>query len=125
MSKRQLCHSPGCFNLTDARYCEAHAWKQAEEDKAKAAGATRRWAEHHASSGYEWVYHDPRWRRIAARRRKAEPFCRECAREGIQTPGKVVDHVQPHKGDESLAFDYENTQTLCWRHSNRKSRGER
>ena len=28
-----------------------------------------------------------------------EPFCRECARQGIRTRATVVDHIRPHRGD--------------------------
>lgn len=25
----------------------------------------------------------------------------------------IVDHIKPHKGDRTLFFDYDNTQSLC------------
>jgi 5-methylcytosine-specific restriction endonuclease McrA len=120
--KRYLCPSPNCFSIVDApgRYCAAHAWKQAEKDRAKAAAATRRWDEHHARIDYAWVWADPRWKKIRARRRKEEPNCRRCS-----APACIVDHVRPHRGDEALAFDYENTQSLCRKCDAQKSREDR
>lgn len=39
-----------------------------------------------------------------------------CLEEGCVTPGDVVDHVIPHKGDEELFFSSDNLASLCKRH---------
>jgi hypothetical protein len=39
-----------------------------------------------------------------------------CKKAGRITIAKVVDHIKEHKGDVSLFFDYENTQSLCEPH---------
>jgi 5-methylcytosine-specific restriction endonuclease McrA len=39
-----------------------------------------------------------------------------CQAEGRLEPAAVVDHVEPHKGDEALMWDQGNWQSLCSRH---------
>lgn len=61
---------------------------------------------------------------------RKEPTCRMCAQAGYTTTATVVDHIDPHKGDEDLFFDPDNLQSLCERHHNRdkaiqESRGYR
>lgn len=49
-----------------------------------------------------------------------------CEREGRITAAKVVDHIIPHKGDQTLFWDKANWQSLCAPHHNRdKQREER
>ena len=42
-----------------------------------------------------------------------------CLESEAVTPAEVVDHIRPHKGDESLFFDPNNLQSLCATHHNR------
>ncbi|WP_374274450.1 HNH endonuclease signature motif containing protein [Brevundimonas sp.] len=60
------------------------------------------------------------YRRLYSRNRKARaaflarhPFCRFCESRGVTTDAEVVDHIQPHRGDEALFFDPDNWQALC------------
>jgi 5-methylcytosine-specific restriction endonuclease McrA len=55
-----------------------------------------------------------------AKHLEQEPNCRRCGR-----PGRIVDHIRPHRGDESLAFDPDNLQTLCEICNPRKTREDR
>ncbi|MFC3079502.1 HNH endonuclease signature motif containing protein [Phenylobacterium terrae] len=66
----------------------------------------------------EWrkLYSRASWQRLRMARLRAEPFCRFCMDEGRVKLATVVDHINPHKGDEELFFDYENTQSLCRHH---------
>jgi len=36
-----------------------------------------------------------------------------CQQDGKDVAATVVDHVRPHKGDETLFFDSDNLQSLC------------
>ena len=59
------------------------------------------------------------WRALRQQRLAAEPLCRMCrTQEERLVAATVVDHVKPHRGDERLFFDYENTQSLCEFHHN-------
>jgi len=53
------------------------------------------------------------WKSLRLEQLRREPFCVFCARSGRQVPATVCDHVQPHRGDESLFFDPQNLQSLC------------
>lgn len=49
-----------------------------------------------------------------------------CGDEGQITAATVVDHIQPHKGDQALMWDWNNLQALCFHHHNsHKQREER
>lgn len=121
--KRSLCHVPGCFNFTDTRYCEAHAYKQAEDDRRAADGATKRWAEHHAKAPESAaIWQSARWKRISREYLARHPVCEW---PGCGERARSVDHIVPHKGDEALAYDTGNLQALCKAHHDAKSRRDR
>lgn len=40
-------------------------------------------------------------------------LCRMCEQQGRVTAATVVDHVVPHRGDQSLFWDMHNWQALC------------
>lgn len=43
----------------------------------------------------------------------AKPLCNYCALQGITKPGRVADHVNPHRGDVG-SFWAGALQTLCY-----------
>ena len=51
----------------------------------------------------------------------------ECARRGLPVPvATVVDHIEPHQGDQRLFWDRSNWQSLCkTHHDGHKQRIER
>jgi hypothetical protein len=55
------------------------------------------------------LYQSARWKKLRKMVLKRQPVCRICHRD-IAT---VVDHIQPHKGDESLFWMISNLQGLC------------
>jgi 5-methylcytosine-specific restriction protein A len=65
-------------------------------------------------------YKSPTWKAIKRHRLAEEPNCRCCAQEGRVVPATHVDHVEPHLGRWSLFFKYENTQSLCSRHTRKR-----
>jgi 5-methylcytosine-specific restriction enzyme A len=74
-----------------------------------------------ASRGY-----DARWRKARAIYLSAHPICVMCQSIGKLTPARVVDHIQPHKGNQSLFWSQDNWQALCTHcHDAHKQRQER
>lgn len=59
------------------------------------------------------LYGLKRWQRLSRRFRRAHPLCAACANAGRTVAAQVVDHIRPHKGDESLFWDWKNLQSLC------------
>ena len=45
----------------------------------------------------------------------AHPLCALCQRDGRVMPAAVVDHITPHRGDQTLFWDESNWQPLCKR----------
>lgn len=54
-----------------------------------------------------------RWQRYRRTFLAAHPLCVFCLRMGRTEPATVVDHIEPHKGDEVLFWDTDNWQSLC------------
>lgn len=53
------------------------------------------------------------------------PLCEECERHGRLTAATVVDHVKPHRGDQTLFWDESGWQALCKPcHDAKTARGE-
>ena len=69
-----------------------------------------------ASRGY-----DNRWREARAMFLSHHPLCVHCLSRGITQAATVVDHVTPHRGDQTLFWDQTNWQPLCERCHNRKT----
>jgi len=56
---------------------------------------------------------------------KANPLCVYCQKKGIVEPANTVDHIEPHRGDQTLFWDRNNWQSLCPScHSSVKQREE-
>jgi 5-methylcytosine-specific restriction enzyme A len=64
-----------------------------------------------AAMGY-----NARWRKARSVWLAKHPLCNVCKK-----PGKVVDHVVPHRGNKELFWDVSNWQTLCIKCHNRKT----
>ena len=84
--------------------------------KAQAYDARRGTA---ASRGY-----DSRWKKARDGFLRKHPLCAECQEEGRVTAANVVDHIIPHKGDETLFWQRSNWRQLCTPHHNRKTARE-
>ena len=59
------------------------------------------------------LYDLRRWRRESRAFLARNPLCRMCQAVGRTTIATVVDHVKPHKGDETLFWDQANWSPLC------------
>lgn len=108
MARKPLrpCRHPGCPVLTRDGWCDQH----------KPAPKRRASAEYHG-----W-YFLPIWgKQLRPQQLLREPFCRECAKNGIRTRATVVDHIRPHRGDWELFCDPTNHQSLCEHHHSQKT----
>lgn len=54
-----------------------------------------------------------RWQKIRIAFLQQNPLCVMCQKEEVIKPATVVDHIQPHKGDQALFWDQNNWQPLC------------
>ena len=70
--------------------------------------------------GYTW-----RWQKARAYHLKCFPLCAECKRNGRLTAAEVVDHIEPHRGDQAKFWDRDNWQSLCKRCHAEKTAKER
>lgn len=53
------------------------------------------------------------WQRARIEFLRENPLCSYCERRGQLTRASVVDHIQPHKGDQLLFWRRSNWQALC------------
>lgn len=66
-----------------------------------------------------------RWQQARARHLREHPLCVMCLAEEHVTVATVVDHIEPHRGDEVKFWDESNWQSLCaTHHSSVKQREE-
>ena len=59
------------------------------------------------------LYRSKRWRTERASFLHDHPLCEECERHDLIRPASVVDHVNPHGGDETVFWDRSRWQALC------------
>ncbi len=104
------CRHPGCPELTREGYCPKHKPKRTSR---------RTSAEYHSWYSLTVWTDDLRPTQLLR-----EPFCRECARQGVRTWATVVDHVEPHRGDWTKFIDRGNLQSLCKHHHDQKTARE-
>lgn len=57
-----------------------------------------------------------RWRKSRAGYLRLHPLCVMCEADKRLTPATVVDHIVPHRGDQTLFWDSTNWQPLCKSH---------
>lgn len=94
---RNPCRHPGCAKLIDGgKYCAEHLLLHPEVTRS--AG----------KRGY-----NSKWQRKRKLFLKKHPLCEKCKAEGKYIEASVVDHIVPHRGDESLMWDENNWQALC------------
>ena len=59
------------------------------------------------------LYNTRRWINARLAFLREHPLCRFCEQNSRTEPATVVDHIQPHRGDEELFWDVDNWQPLC------------
>ncbi|MFW2562465.1 HNH endonuclease [Acinetobacter baumannii] len=67
-----------------------------------------------------------RWQKARERFLRLNPLCVYCERNNRVTVATVVDHITPHKGDQTIFWDESQWQSLCAScHSSTKQREEK
>ncbi|QKE40296.1 MAG: HNH endonuclease [Ferrovum myxofaciens] len=95
------CRYPNCRKLVvKPGYCEQHLRQVRKQWDDRRGNASAR--------GY-----GSRWQRARAVFLSYHPLCAECNRQGRVTPASVVDHIQPHRGNQESFWDTNNWQSLC------------
>ena len=70
------------------------------------------------------LYNTILWRKVRASFLRQHPLCVHCKQAGYIVPATEVDHIQPHRGNESLFWDESNFQSLCKSCHSTKTRKE-
>ena len=98
---RVPCRHPGCPELVPpgTKYCEKHRAEHPEESR------------NASDRGYGRA-----WQKARKRFLETHPLCVECMKEGRYVKATDVDHIIPHRGDETLFWDRSNWQPLCHKH---------
>ena len=113
---KKPCSHAGCKTLVSGGQgkCDLHKKQVRKAFDEQRGSASER--------GYNHV-----WAKARATYLRRNPLCVMCKAAGRFTPAKVVDHIVPHKGDQTLFWDSDgNWQSLCATcHSKHKQRLER
>ena len=108
---KRPCTFPGCPELTTTGRCYRHARAQRDDiDRRRGTAASR---------GY-----NSRWQAARERYLKLHPVCGLCALRGVIVAATVVDHIDPHKGNQAKFWDESNWQALCKSCHDRKTTKE-
>ena len=110
----KMCHAPGCSKPAQGYYCAEHR-EEAERRRAERQTLFRGTARK-ASAEWNSLYRSKRWREPRFRFLAEHPLCASCG-----APASIVDHIVPHRGDESLFWDEGNLQALCQACHSRKT----
>ena len=96
------CLQPGCSRKVDAGRCAEHRRAVvADHRRFQGAGATS--------------YQRKAWTDLRDRFRVEHPLCaNRGAVDGCTLTTDVVDHIEPHRGDEALMYDEANLQPMCF-----------
>lgn len=103
---RRKCLKAGCRELVSGGYCNAHSPERTYDQRRESAH----------KRGYTG-----QWRRAREGFLAKHPLCIECEERGFIEAATVVDHITPHKGDDTLFWDRDNWQPLCETCHNRKT----
>lgn len=106
-----LCKAKGCGNVIEKRgYCEEH----------KHLDVPFVFKENRPQQDHSKMYQTARWKKLRAFiLDRDEHRCAVCG--GHAT---IVDHIQPHEGNEELFYDENNLQLLCRSCHGTKTAGE-
>jgi 5-methylcytosine-specific restriction protein A len=77
------------------------------------AGSWRPSNANSSERGYGW-----KWQQARLGFLKKHPICVVCEAEGRIVEATVVDHVIPHRGDQTLFWDRQNWRAICSPHHN-------
>ena len=78
-----------------------------------------------ANNEYHYLYQTKQWKALRLDYLQRNPLCVMCLEDGQITEAKVVDHIEPHRGD-LVKFYNGPFQSLCkMHHDSTKQRQER
>jgi 5-methylcytosine-specific restriction protein A len=97
---RKPCSYPDCPELTEERYCDKHK-KEMDSDYNR------------NNRPFKHLYNTSRWKKLRTQFLQEHPLCVKCKSKCVIKAAEVVDHIQPHQGDEELFWDESNWQSLC------------
>lgn len=60
-----------------------------------------------------------KWQKAREAYLRENPLCVMCTAQGVVAVATVVDHITPHRGDQSLFWRRSNWQSLCATHHSR------
>lgn len=83
------------------------------------AGSWRTSGQTSAQRGYGY-----KWQKAREAFLREQPLCVMCQAEGRVAVATVVDHIVPHRGDQSLFWQRSNWQSLCSTHHSRDKQRE-
>jgi len=98
--------------LRTPRLCGRANCQQAAVANGRCAAHAKR-APTHAKYGTregDRIYRTAAWQRLRVAYLSNAPICQA---PGCRAVATEVDHIQPHKGDRAIAFDWDNLQALC------------
>lgn len=104
MKPKKPCKHPGCPLLTADTYCEFHIKLHAND----------------RASAHERGY-SSQWQKARKEFLQDNRYCKLCQTQGKQTLATIVDHIKPHRGDQTLFWDKTNWQPLCKKCHDRKT----
>lgn len=93
------CKEPSCKELTRNVYCDKHKWNNTAPKRSS------------NKMGYNYWWQKERKAFI-----ERNPLCVNFGNQSFPNctiNATVVDHIVPHKGDESLFYDMSNWQPMC------------
>lgn len=101
-----------CWRLTSGTRCDEHQQATRRVHRRFQTGAT--------------AYNSARWIRLRNRFRTEHPYCVNAAKGDPRCTllTDIVDHIEPHRGDEALMFDESNLAGMCWSCHSRKTASE-
>ena len=65
------------------------------------------------AQAYHHLYTTTAWRKLRIAVLEAEPLCEYCLWFGRTSEATLVDHIEPHRGDEVLFWDRDNLASSC------------
>jgi 5-methylcytosine-specific restriction endonuclease McrA len=104
-------YQPPAHRNPTPRTVKRHTASQVPSHEARRGSAQER--------GYNWT-----WQKVRADYLRNNPLCVYCEREGRYRSAQVVDHIEPHRGNQELFWNPDNWQSLCLRHHNSAKKRE-
>jgi len=95
-----ICSKAGCGRIVSAGsggYCDIHRYTKC-----------KRYRELVGKTPYNY-----RWQKSREVFLRRNPLCMTCKDNGIIVPATVVDHREPHQGNQTLFWNEANWQAMC------------